>query len=169
MAGSDQVSAIKISTNAAQYFVESYYSALDTRRDSLLSFYMAAAEMPGGKSLPSITFNGNQIPNAQAMQAMFEQQIPASHYEVQCYDCHVINPQYVSEGTQGWPAKTGKNITILVAVSGYVKYGNSKGVKPRGFSESFVLVPNPAAAASNHRSKNVKEWLIQTQNFRIVV
>lgn len=60
-------------------------------------------------------------------------------------------------------------MTILVAVSGYVKYGNTKEVKPRGFSETFILVPNPAVAASKQRLKNVKEWLIQTQNFRIVV
>ena len=130
---------------------------------------MASAEMPGGKPLPSISFDGNQIPDAKSMQTMFEQQVPESHYEVQCYDCHVVNPNYVAEGTQGWPAKTGKNITILVAVSGYVKYGNPKEAKPRGFSETFILVPNPVAAASKQRVKNVKEWLIQTQNFRIVV
>ncbi|KAI4097481.1 MAG: hypothetical protein LQ344_000213 [Seirophora lacunosa] len=191
MPGTAHVNAIKISTNgrrkpqrweyferrlltsrlltAAQYFVESYYLALNSHRDSITSFYMAAAEMPGGKPLPSISFNGNQIPNAAAMQTMFEQQMPPSHYEVQCYDCHVVNPNYVAEGTQGWPAKTGKNMTILVAVSGYVKYGNIKEAKPRGFSESFLLVPNPAAANTKQRSKNIKEWLIQTQTFRVVV
>ncbi|KAL9061734.1 MAG: hypothetical protein Q9206_000357 [Seirophora lacunosa] len=157
MPGTAHVNAIKISTNgrrkpqrweyferrlltsrlltAAQYFVESYYLALNSHRDSITSFYMAAAEMPGGKPLPSISFNGNQIPNAAAMQTMFEQQMPPSHYEVQCYDCHVVNPNYVAEGTQGWPAKTGKNMTILVAVSGYVKYGNIKEAKPRGFNQ----------------------------------
>lgn len=125
--------------------------------------------MPGGKPLPTISFNGNQIPDALAMQTMFEQQMPQSHYQVQCYDCHVVNPNYIAEGTQGWPAKTGKNMTILVAVSGYVKYGDPKEAKPRAFSETFLLVPNPAAAVSKQRLKNVKEWLIQTQNFRIVV
>lgn len=153
---------------AAQSFVESYYPALNTHRDSITSFYMAPAEMPGGKALPTISFNGNQIPDAAAMQTMFEQQMPQSHYEVQCYDCHVVNPNYIAEGAQGWPAKTGKNMTILVTVSGYVKYGDPKEAKPRGFSETFILVPNPAAAASKQRLRNVKEWLIQTQNFRIV-
>ncbi|KAL8936975.1 MAG: hypothetical protein Q9216_004652 [Gyalolechia sp. 2 TL-2023] len=154
---------------AATYFVESYYTALNAHRNTIASFYMASAEMPSGKTLPSISFNGNQILDAEAMQTLFKQEMPPSHYEVQCYDCHVVNPNYVAEGTQGWPAETGKNMTILVAVSGYVKYGNPKEAKPRGFSESFVLVPNPAAAASKKRVKNIKEWLIQTQNFRIVV
>ncbi|KAL9025007.1 MAG: hypothetical protein Q9196_006090 [Gyalolechia fulgens] len=163
MTGPAHVNAVKISTN------DSYYAALNAHRNTIASFYMASAEMPGGKPLPSISFNGNQIPNAEAMQTLFEQQIPPSHYQVQCYDCHVVNPNYIAEGTQGWPAKSGKNMTILVAVSGYVKYGDLKEAKPRGFSESFVLVPNPAVAASKQRLKNIKEWLIQTQNFRIVV
>ncbi|KAI4143475.1 MAG: hypothetical protein L6R39_004558 [Caloplaca ligustica] len=169
MAAQAHVNAIKISTNAAQYFVDSYYAALNDHRGTITSFYMDGAEMPGGKPLPTISFNGNQIPDALAMQTMFEQQMPQSHYQVQCYDCHVVNPNYIAEGTQGWPAKTGKNMTILVAVSGYVKYGDPKEAKPRAFSETFLLVPNPAAAVSKQRLKNVKEWLIQTQNFRIVV
>ena len=129
---------------------------------------MPAAKLPDGKSLPIITFNGNQIPNAAAMQTMFEEQMPKSHYEVQCYDCHVINPNYIAEGSRGWPANTGKNMTILVAVSGYVKYGDLQEAKMQGFSESFVLIPNPVAAANKQRIRNIKEWLIQTQTFRVV-
>lgn len=169
MTGPGHFDAIKISTNAATHFVNTYYTALKAHRDTITSFYMASAEMPGGKPLPSISFNGNQLPSAEAMQTMFQQQMPPSHYEVQCYDCHVINPNYIAEGAQSWPAESGKNMTILVAVSGYVKYGDLKEAKPRGFSESFVLVPNPVAAAGKQRMKNIKEWLIQTQNFRIVV
>ncbi|KAL8695020.1 MAG: hypothetical protein Q9224_003460 [Gallowayella concinna] len=169
MDGPDNVTAIKVSTNASQYFVDSYYVALNQRPNTIASFYVDQASMPDGKSLPSISLNGTQIRTAAAMQTMFEQQIPQSHYEVQCYDCHVVNPNYIMEGTQGWPAKTGKNMTILVAVSGYVKYGNPKEAKPRAFSESFILVPNPTAAVSKQRVKNIKEWLIQTQTFRIVV
>ena len=103
------------------------------------------------------------------MQTLFEQQIPQAHYEVQCYDCHVVNPNYLVEGSHVPPAKTGKNMTILVAVSGYVKYGKAKEAQPRAFSESFLLVPNPAAITGQQRMKNVKEWVIQTQTFRIVV
>ncbi|KAL8945950.1 MAG: hypothetical protein Q9222_007585 [Ikaeria aurantiellina] len=169
MSNPDHITSIKVSTNAAQYFVESYYAALNHHRDTIPAFYMAPALLPGGKTLPSISFNGNQIPDVAALQSLFEQQIRQSHYEVQCYDCQVLNPNYLPEGTQGWPAKTGKNMTILVAVSGYVKYGNPKEATPRAFSDTFLLAPNPAASTSKQRLKNVKEWLIQTQNFRIVV
>ncbi|KAL8899874.1 MAG: hypothetical protein Q9192_001364 [Flavoplaca navasiana] len=155
-------------TTASQYFVDSYYAALNQRRNTIASFYMAPAAMPG-TNLPSISFNGTQIPTAAAMQTLFEQQIPQAHYEVQCYDCHVANPNYVVEGSHVSPAKMGKNMTILVAVSGYVKYGKPKEAQPRAFSESFLLVPNPAAITGQQRMKNVKEWVIQTQTFRIVV
>ncbi|KAL8702684.1 MAG: hypothetical protein Q9201_004145 [Fulgogasparrea decipioides] len=158
-----------IGNTASQHFVDLYYLALDRHRETLASFYIPQATMCGDKRLLSISFNGNQIPNGPALQKMFEDQMPQSHHEVQCYDCHVVNPNYVADGAEAWPAKTGKNMTILVAVSGYVKYGNTKEAKTRGFSESFLLVPNPVAAASKQRLKNVKEWLIQTQNFRIVV
>ncbi|KAL8787836.1 MAG: hypothetical protein Q9213_002023 [Squamulea squamosa] len=168
MEGPDHVTTIKVSTNASQYFVDSYYAALNKHHNTITSFYVPPAAMPGG-SLPSISFNGTQLPNAGALQTMFEQQIPQAHYEVQCYDCHVVNPNYVVEGTHAWPAKTGKNMTILVAVSGYVKYGNPKEAQPRAFSESFLLVPNPAAAGGKQRARNLKEWLIQTQTFRVVV
>ncbi|KAL8994013.1 MAG: hypothetical protein Q9169_005912 [Polycauliona sp. 2 TL-2023] len=167
MGGQEHVDLIKVSTNASQYFVDSYYAALNQRRNTIGSFYMAPASMPGA-SLPSISFNGIQIPTAAAMQTMLEQ-IPQPHYEVQSYDCHVVNPNYISEGTHASPTKTGKNMTILVAVSGYVKYGKPKEAQPRAFSETFLLVPNPAAAAGQQRVRNVKEWVIQTQTFRIVV
>ncbi|KAL8857246.1 MAG: hypothetical protein Q9178_006172 [Gyalolechia marmorata] len=168
MEGPEHITTIKVSTNASQYFVDSYYAALNERRNTIASFYMPPAAMPAG-TLPSISFNGTQVPTAAAMQTMFEQQMPQPHYEVQCYDCHVVNPNCTLEGTHAWPAKTGKNMTILVAVSGYVKYGKLKEAQPRAFSETFLLVPNPAAAAGKQRMKNVKEWLIQTQTFRIVV
>ncbi|KAL8868640.1 MAG: hypothetical protein Q9174_004857 [Haloplaca sp. 1 TL-2023] len=169
MANLDPVTAIKVSTNAAQHFVESYYPMLNNRRDVMASFYVSQATMDGNKQHLSISFNGNQISDAAAMQAMFEAQMPQSHYEVQCHDCHVVNPNYIADGAQAWPLESGKNMTILVSVSGYVKYGDAKEGKMRGFSETFLLVPNPTAAVSKQRTKNVQEWLIQTQNFRIVV
>ncbi|KAI4255848.1 MAG: hypothetical protein LQ352_002366 [Teloschistes flavicans] len=154
---------------ATQYFIESYYAALNTRQEPLSSFYISPCAMTGGKSLPSISFNGDQIRNATALQVMFEDQIPAAYYEVKCYDCHVVNSNYVAENTEGWPPKTGKNMTILVAVSGCVTFGHNDEAKKRGFSETFLLVPNPVAAANKQRAKDVKEWIIQTQNFRVVV
>jgi NTF2-related export protein 1/2 len=129
---------------------------------------MAQATMPDGKSLPIIVFNGNSIPDAVAMQKMFEKQMPPAKYQVQCYDCQVINPNYVANNTQSGVSTSGKNMSILVSVSGYVKFGEPRGAKLNGFSETFVLIPNPAVVAGN-KGKNRKGWLIQSQTFRLVV
>ena len=124
--------------------------------------------MPDGKPLPVITYNGKVASNALEIQDMFQNQMPAVHYEVQSFDCHVINPNYIAETPQGPVRASGKNMSILVTVSGYVKYGDSPSVTPRGFSESFVLVPNPDVTKSKGHGKHLKDWLIQSQTFRLV-
>lgn len=125
--------------------------------------------MPDGKSLPVIIFNGNVISDSAEMQAMFQNQMPPARYEVQSFNCHVINPNFIAENAKGATSTSGKNMTILVVVSGYVKYGDSRDATMRGFSENFVLVPNPNAGKSKGHTKNQKEWLIQNQTFRLVV
>ena len=123
--------------------------------------------MPDGKPLPAIVFNGNIIPDPISMQSLYQEQMPEARYEVQDYDCQVLNPHYIAEGAQGSAQGNGKNMTILVIVSGYVKYGEIRSANMRGFSESIVLIPNPVAVGNTR--KPVKEWLIQSQNFRLVV
>jgi NTF2-related export protein 1/2 len=129
---------------------------------------MPASTMPDGKPLPVIVYNGNIIPDPTSMQSLFEEQMPEARYEVQNYDCQVLNPHYVAEGAQGSDPASGKNMTILVTVSGYVKYGEVRTAAMRGFSESIVLIPNPDLGEGT-RGKVGKEWLIQSQNFRLVV
>ena len=154
--------------SAAGLFVETYYPTLSSSRADIASFYMPASAMPDGKPLPVIVYNGNIIPNPTAMQTLFQEQMPEARYELQDYDCQVVNPHYIAEGTQGSSPESGKNMTILVTVSGHVKFGEQRGATVRGFSENFVLIPNPAVA-TNTRGKNIKKWLIQSQNFRLVV
>lgn len=125
--------------------------------------------MPDGKSLPVIIFNGNVISDSAEMQAMFQNQMPPARYEVQSFNCHVINPNFIAENAKGAISTSGKNMTILVVVSGYVKYGDSRDATMRGFSENFVLVPNPNSGKPKGHIKNHKEWLIQNQTFRLVV
>lgn len=125
--------------------------------------------MPDGKPLPAITYNGNVIPTATDLQKMFQEQVPAARYEVQSYDCQVINPNYIAVNSQAAVSTAGKNMTILVIVSGYVKYGGSRDAATRGFSESFVLVPNHDVTNAKGQGKKPKDWLIQSQTFRIVV
>ncbi|KAK4694534.1 NTF2-related export protein 1/2, partial [Lecanoromycetidae sp. Uapishka_2] len=160
--------AVKVSTEAATDFVDTYYQALNSSRFNISSFYMPASTMPDGKPLPVIVYNGNVVPDPSAMQALFLEQMPDTRYEVQDYDAHVLNPHYIAEGAEGSAPPTGKNMTILITISGYVKYGEPRTAAMRGFSENIVLIPNPVAAR-NTRGKPAKEWLIQSQNFRLVV
>lgn len=125
--------------------------------------------MPDGKPLPAIIFNGNVIPDAAEFQNMFEKQMPPAHYEVQSYDCHVLNPNYTADGFEASPEGSGKNMTILLTVSGYVKFGELKDAEMKGFSETFVLIPTSDTTASKGRGKRGHKWLIQSQNFRLVV
>ena len=152
---------------AASKFVESYYPALNTSRNTVASYYTPTYAFGSG-SMPAIVYNGEIIQDAASMQAKFLNNIPASRYEVQNYDCQIVNDHYVADGTQGGNYDSGKNMTILITVSGYVKYGEERDTPTRGFSESFVLVPNPLAVGGGGK-KAAKEWLIQSQNFRIVV
>ncbi|KAI9814914.1 MAG: hypothetical protein M1832_005642 [Thelocarpon impressellum] len=158
----------KVSTDAAQKFVESYYHVLQSSRSTLSSFYVPAASMPDGKALPSIVFNGNVIPDALSFQTLFEKQMPQARYEVQCYDCHVLNVNYPTPPSDR-SAPPGRNMSILVSVSGYARYGDSRDGPNRGFSESIILVPNTETQPTRQKGGVRKDWLIQSQNFRLTV
>lgn len=104
-------------------------------------------------------------------------QMPATRYEVQTYDCQIINPDFPTPTTSTRPSRTNapaKNMSLLLIVSGYVRYGeerDSPDSPNRGFSETFVLIPNSQMDGNmaGPRGKSRKQWLIQSQNFRLVV
>ena len=153
---------------AAQHFIDSYYNALniDRERATLSSFYVQTT--PLNPVVADISLNGNIVQSPEDLQNLFQSTMPKAHYEAQSYDCHVLNPNYTigaSDADLG-PDPTGRKMSLLLAVSGYVKYGEARDAKMRGFTENFVLVPNFQAESGS--LKNVKKWLIQSQNFRIV-
>ncbi|KAJ5128707.1 hypothetical protein N7448_002425 [Penicillium atrosanguineum] len=150
----------KVSTDAATELVNSFYPALGKNRDAIASFYSTTPT--------SILLNGNQIESGAAVQKIFIDLMPAAHYEAQSFDCQVINPAYptiTANGVKPPSEMTVKDMSILVIVSGYVRYGEGRDQPHRGFSETFVLVPNPSTERGGRR----KGWLIQSQNFRLVV
>ncbi|KAL2056721.1 hypothetical protein ABVK25_003115 [Lepraria finkii] len=100
--------AAKISTEAAKTFIETYYPALSTSRSSLSTFYMPTSTMPDGKPLPVIVYNGNIIPDPTSMQLLFQEQMPETRFEVQDYDCQVLNPHYVAEERTGVHHRVGR-------------------------------------------------------------
>ncbi|KAL4966288.1 putative nuclear transport factor 2 domain protein [Aspergillus stella-maris] len=157
MAPSEDVYA-KVSTEAATEFVQSFYPALQNNRATIGSFYNTPPS--------TIVFNGNPVADGSAVQDIFVNQMPPAHYEVQSFDCQIINKQYPT-GVTGRQPDAKKEISILVIVSGYVRYGESRDLPQRGFSETFVLIPNPSI--DGPKGKRRRDFLIQTQNFRLVV
>ncbi|KAJ5543210.1 Nuclear transport factor 2 Eukaryote [Penicillium sp. DV-2018c] len=151
----------KVSTEAATEFVKTYYPALGSNRQSLGSYYSLEPT--------TILFNGNGVADGAAVQEIFTKQMSPAHYEVQSYDCQIINRAYPTRLPNGElkpKSEMGvKDMSLLVVVSGFVRYGEGRDQPQRGFSETFVLIPNPSA----ERARGRKDWLIQSQNFRLVV
>lgn len=97
--------------------------------------------------------------------------MPPTHYEMQSVDCQIINksfPTATATGVKPASQRAVKDMSLLVIVSGYVRFGESQDLPQRGFSETFILAPNPAAD-QGPKGKGKREWAIQSQNFRLVV
>lgn len=156
---------------AAESFVQAYYPALNTPkgRETLPDFYIkSSAVTPTGAD---IILNGNSISNPAELQAIFENQVSKCLYEAQSFDCQVLNRNYnvgVEENGLG-PSKDGRKMSIMVMVNGSVKYykDGAEG-ETRGFTETFMLVPNLEAQGPK-APRGARKWLIQSQQFRLVV
>jgi NTF2-related export protein 1/2 len=156
--------------SAALHFAEGYYKALESAKSTISSYYVPA--VPGDKPLPDITLNGNPVLDGASVQEIFQKQVSPAHFTIQSVDCSVINPQYPR--LDGSASKSpGSSISILVMVGGQVKFGQEP---ERTFNENFLLVPNhsPAPAPQRegryvrHNPQRRNEFLIQSQNFRMV-
>lgn len=71
--------------------------------------------------------------------------MPASNYDVQSFDGHPVASDAMG------------SCSIMLSVSGAVKYGQSK--EQRGFSETFVLRSEPG---------QVTKFKVSAQGFRLV-
>lgn len=154
---------------AAERFVEAYYEALQSQPATIASFYHQPKTLPDGKALPSIVFNGDVKPNGAEMQNMFEDKVGQMQFEVQAVDAQCLNLNYVAEGTIGGNAAPGQNMTILVSVNGSVKFGDLKTASAKGFNDNLVLVPSQDGTGPQTRAKQIRNYVIQSQIFRIVV
>lgn len=119
-----------------------------------------------GKALPSVVYNGKVHADGDAMQEWFQEEMPPTHFDVQSVDSHCLNPDYLPEGTKG--SIPGPGISVLVTVSGSVRFEESRSAPLQGFSESFILIPNPATVGHHTRRKPVKDYIVQNQMFRLV-
>ena len=152
--------------------MDSYYPALNgvkQGRSSLTTFYVKPT--PSSPLQADISLNGNVVADPEELQSIFEKKVDRAHYEVQSFDCHVLNTNYNVGADESIlsPDKTGKKMSILVMVSGSVRYWKDSGDgDTRGFTESVVLVPN-WATLKPRPARGEKNWLIQSQTFRLVV
>ncbi len=164
------IAYIVLTGTAAEQFVETYYPTLNNPklRSKLTTFYIKPTAASPLKA--DITLNGNIISDPSELQSFFEHQVSKSHYEVGSYDCQVINTNYNigAKEDQLGPDKDGKKMSILVVISGSVRYWkDGADSETRGFTENVVLVPNWEAQGPK-AAKGEKKWLIQSQNFRLV-
>lgn len=170
MASLDDTDLARISSSAAEHFVDAYYNALNGSRPQIASFYVPATTISPGRGLPHISYNGEVLNDAAVLQSTFVDQMPFTHFDVQSFDVHVMN-----SSMNAIQAKSKKeherNMSLVVSVSGYVRLQERKEGPIRGFSDSFVLVPNKLEAGGSQTGKldHGRQWLIQTQNFRFVV
>jgi len=160
----------QISTDAAETFVDSYYTALNGSRNTIKSFYVPTVTQENGRTLPHISYNGEHIFDGAAFQERWEKQMPYTHFEAQSVNVHVLNPSLLpANGKSKKDAE--RNMSLIVQVSGSLRLVERKEGPLRGFSDSIILVPNKEEVGGRGTGKqdHGKKWLIQSQTFRFVV
>lgn len=162
MATLTETDLTRLSTEDGESFTDAYYTTLNASRSQLTSFYIPASA--GARPMPHISYNGELLTDASAFQERFEKDMPYTHFEPQSTNVHVMNPSIGAVGAGKREAEG--NVSLVVQVSGYVRLQERKEGPMRGFSDSFVLVPNREAAG---KQGGGRKWVIQTQNFRFVV
>ncbi|KAJ8608799.1 hypothetical protein MRB53_039484 [Persea americana] len=158
----------KLATEAAESFVDLYYTAINAARHTLKDFYLPSS--PSGGQLLRIIYNGELLQDAKVLQERFENEMPWCHYEAQSVNAHVMNPCIDPNGSKT-KKEAERNLSLLVQISGYVRLVERKDGPIRAISDNFVLVPNKegVGAKGTGIQDQGKRWVIQSQNFRYVV
>lgn len=162
----------RISTDAAERFVDMYYTALNGARNTIKSFYMPSLIQDNGRTLPHIAYNGEHVADAASFQERWEKAMPYTHFEAQSVNVHVMNPCIVPVSADAQNKRDAeRNMSLIVQVSGAVRLVERKEGPLRGFSDSFILVPNKeeVGGRGTRGQDQGKRWLIQSQTFRFVV
>lgn len=146
--------------------MDSYYSALNSARHAIHAYYVPQSRLADGSSLPAIFLNGTELADGSSVQRLFQQRYPTSFFEVDVVDCHILNDQYPAQS--GTSTSTTTPISLLVVVNGIFKQGSARDQVEQEFSETLILVPNPDAPPRGHGGRHRKDYLIQSQTFRIV-
>lgn len=153
----------------ADKYIESYYKTLQSHQGEISSYYASIPE--DGQRSPilfsGIIFNGTDIPDPQEFQRMITEEMSPIHYEIDGYDCQVLNENVDPEGLFGLNLPKEKAMSFLLMVTGGVRAGELKHSEMRPFSETLVLVPSPHFSATK-KGQPATEWLISEQTFRYI-
>jgi len=153
----------------ATLFVEEYYKAANANRSTLATFYVPVKDTGTDKAVPSIIFNGHEVESGNALQDIFMRQTPRSHADVEAIDCHILNPNYQHPDQVADTRKSKTLMSLLIVVGGIYRASNERGAKDEEFHDTIILVPNPEPAPPRgHRKPGWKEYLIESQTFRLV-
>lgn len=169
MATLTETDLTRVSTDAVEHFTDAYYTALNGSRKNITSYYVPTIMPASGRGLPSINYNGELMLDASVLQQRFEKDMPWTHFEVQSLNVHVMNPSLTADAKTKRDAE--RNMALVVQVSGWVRFGERQSGPMRGFSDSLILVPNKEEVGGRGTAKqdHGMRWLIQSQNFRLVV
>jgi NTF2-related export protein 1/2 len=119
-----------------------------------------------------LNFNGAILPDPAAVQELFTKQIQKCHYDVQAFDCHVVNKNYGIGMPQNLTGNLGdgRKMSIVVIINGAAKYftETANQAEQKSFTDNILLVPNWDSLGVKG-DKRAKKWLIQSQTFRVVV
>ncbi|KAK4500073.1 hypothetical protein PRZ48_008259 [Zasmidium cellare] len=161
---------IRIATDTAESFVDTYYNALNSDRSTLKEFYVPKTEgTTPERTLPHIAYNGDLSHDGAEFQRKFEE-MPYTYYEAQSVNAHILNPCIDPNGGKT-QKEAERNLSITIQISGYVRLVERKDGPMRGFSEQIILVPNKEEVGGRGTGKTGqgRQFLIQVQNFRYVV
>ncbi|KAG7135795.1 hypothetical protein HYQ46_008855 [Verticillium longisporum] len=171
---------IKQASDTAKIFVDAYYDALNRRKPSAIAAFYTTASTSYASHPPDMSINGLPLtdpaayarllddhyheaplpgvpaPKASSSSSSAASTTPLVRLELESFDAHVVNPDYVVAAPPGiadTPDKTGAKCSVLVQAAA------------KTFNEVFVLVPNWDTFGRN-APKGARRWLISSQNFR---
>ncbi|KAM0328507.1 hypothetical protein ACHAQA_004914 [Verticillium albo-atrum] len=182
---------IKQASDTAKIFVDAYYDALNRRKPSAIAPFYTTASTSYASHPPDLSINGLPLTDPAAYARLLDEHYheeplpgvpvpkassaaaasaatPLVRLELESFDAHVVNPDYVLAAPPGiadTPDKTGAKCSVLVQVTGRVYYGRGRAAPAETFNEVFVLVPNWDTFGRN-APKGARRWLISSQNFR---
>ncbi|KAK9317175.1 hypothetical protein V1522DRAFT_399588 [Lipomyces starkeyi] len=119
---SDIGKIIELISRGTENFISVYYRALDGHRENIPLLFEPNAP---------IVYNGNPLMGGEAYAELYSRMPPTVH-DVTGYDCHPL----AVAGANG-------QLSIALTTSGKVRIGSDRGKGLCGFSETFILRPQP--------------------------